>query len=336
VNKMRFGMVGAGAIAHTYIQAFDQLTTGQLVGVADTRIEAAQTVAERMHCPAFTSYQEMCEETDCEAVVVCTPPITHPEICCWFLERGIHVLCEKPLAINPEDAQMMVAAAERSEATLKMASKFRYVSDVIAAKSIIASGLIGEIILFENAFTSRVDMKNRWNSDPLIAGGGVLIDNGTHSVDIMRYLLGPIVEIQVIEGRRVQDIPVEDTVRVFVRSAAGVTGTIDLSWSLNKELPYFLSIYGSTGTLHVGWKESKYRRAGDAEWTVFGRGYDKLQAFSNKLDNFVRSIQGLEPSLISFQDALASVEVINAAYDAMWRSTWVPVATDLSQSVSTA
>jgi predicted dehydrogenase len=333
---MRFGMVGAGAIAHTYIQAFDQLTTGQLVGVADTRIEAAQTVAERMHCPAFTSYQEMCEETDCEAVVVCTPPITHPEICCWFLERGIHVLCEKPLAINPEDAQMMVAAAERSEATLKMASKFRYVSDVIAAKSIIASGLIGEIILFENAFTSRVDMKNRWNSDPLIAGGGVLIDNGTHSVDIMRYLLGPIVEIQVIEGRRVQDIPVEDTVRVFVRSAAGVTGTIDLSWSLNKELPYFLSIYGSTGTLHVGWKESKYRRAGDAEWTVFGRGYDKLQAFSNKLDNFVRSIQGLEPSLISFQDALASVEVINAAYDAMWRSTWVPVATDLSQSVSTA
>jgi predicted dehydrogenase len=332
---MRFGMVGAGAIAHTYIQAFDQLTTGQLVGVADTRIEAAQTLAERMHCPAFTSYQEMYEETGCDAVVVCTPPITHPEICCWFLERGVHVLCEKPLAINPEDAQMMVAAAERSEATLKMASKFRYVSDVIAAKSIIASGLIGEIILFENAFTSRVDMKNRWNSDPVIAGGGVLIDNGTHSVDIMRYLLGPIAEIQVIEGRRVQEIPVEDTVRVFVRSAAGVTGTIDLSWSLNKELPYFLSIYGSTGTLHVGWKESKYRRAGDAEWTVFGRGYDKLQAFSNKLDNFVRSIQGLEPSLISFQDALASVEVISAAYDAMWRSTWVPVATDLSQSVST-
>jgi len=335
MSKMRFGMVGAGAIANTYVQAFGQLSTGQLVGVTDVRLEAAQTVAERMRCPAFTSYEEMYDATGCDAVVVCTPPVTHPEICCWFLERGVHVLCEKPLAINPEDAQMMVAAAERSEATLKMASKFRYVSDVIAAKSIIASGLIGEIILFENAFTSRVDMKSRWNSDPAIGGGGVLIDNGTHSVDIMRYLLGPLAEIQVIEGRRVQDIPVEDTVRVFVRSAGGVTGTIDLSWSLNKELPYYLSIYGSSGTLHVGWKESKYRRAGDADWTLFGRGYDKLQAFGNKLDNFVRSIQGVEPSLISFQDALASVEVISAAYDAMWRSTWVPVATDLSQSVST-
>lgn len=334
-NKTRFGLVGAGAIANTYAQAFAQLTTGRLVGIADVRFDAAQALAERMNCPAFASYEEMAEQTGCEAAVVCTPPVTHPEICCWLLKQGVHVLCEKPLAVSLEDAQKMADAAEQSAATLRMASKFRYVQDVIQAKSILASGLIGEIILFENAFTSRVDMKNRWNSDPTIAGGGVLIDNGTHSVDIMRYLLGPIVEIQVVEGHRIQDIPVEDTVRLFVRSKAGVLGTIDLSWSLNKELPYYLSIYGSAGTLHVGWKESKYRRAGDADWTVFGRGYDKLQAFTSKLDNFTRSIQGLEPSLISFQDALASVEVINAAYDALWRSTWARVATDLSQSVST-
>ena len=71
-------------------------------------------------------------------------------------------------------------------------------------------------------------------------------------------------------------------------------GSIDLSWSLNKELPYYLSVYGSAGTLHVGWKESKFRRAGDAEWTVFGNGYDKVQAFGSQIDNFVRSIRGLE------------------------------------------
>jgi predicted dehydrogenase len=217
-----------------------------------------------------------------------------------------------------------------------MASKFRYARDVVEAKSIVASGLIGDVVLFENSFTSRVEMKNRWNSDPTISGGGVLVDNGTHSVDILRYFLGPLVEIQVVEGRRVQDIPVEDTVRVFVRSAAGVMGSIDLSWSLNKELPYYISVYGSSGTLHVGWKESKFRRAGDAEWTLFGNGYDKVQAFRSQIDNFVRAINGIEFPLITLTDALASVEVIDAAYDAMWRASWVPIASDLSESLAAA
>jgi predicted dehydrogenase len=332
-NKMRIGLIGAGAVAQTYGQAFSHSTSAQLVGIADVRADAAAALAEKMGCPEFASYHEMLAETECEAAVVCTPPATHHDICCRLLARGVHVLCEKPLAIGPEEARAMFAAAERSVATLTMASKFRYARDVVAAKSIVASGLIGEIILLGNAFTSRVEMKSRWNSDPTISGGGVLIDNGTHSVDIMRYFLGPLVEIQVVEGRRVQDISVEDTVRVFVRTAAGVMGSMDLSWSLNKELPYYLSVYGSAGTLHVGWKESKFRRAGDADWTLFGNGYDKVQAFKCQLDNFVRSIGGLEAPLITLSDALASVEVIDAAYDAMWRETWVPIATELSQSL---
>lgn len=335
-TKMRMGLIGAGGIAQTYVQALEQSATAELVGVADVRISAAQALAERMGCPAFASYEEMLSQTQCEAAILCTPPVTHPEICCSLLDRGIHVLCEKPLAVGPEEARTMVHAAERSDAQLTMASKFRYARDVVEAKSIVASGLIGDVVLFENAFTSRVEMKSRWNSDPTISGGGVLVDNGTHSVDILRYFLGPLVEIQVVEGRRIQDIPVEDTVRVFVRSAAGVMGSIDLSWSLNKELPYYLSVYGSGGTLHVGWKESKFRRASDSEWTVFGNGYEKVQAFRSQIDNFVRSIRGLEAPLITLADALASVEVIDAAYDAMWRAAWVPIDSGLSQSLAVA
>src|SRR5262245_23139835 len=333
-TKMRLGLIGAGGIAQTYVQALAQSETAELVGVADVRTEAAKAMAERMGCAAFGSHEELLEQTACAGAIVCTPPVTHPEICCALLDRGVHVLCEKPLAIGPEEARAMVEAAERSEAQLTMASKFRYARDVVEAKSIVASGLIGDVVLFENAFTSRVEMKNRWNSDPTISGGGVLVDNGTHSVDILRYFLGPLVEIQVVEGRRIQDIPVEDTVRVFVRSAAGVMGSIDLSWSLNKELPFYISVYGSSGTLHVGWKESKFRRASDAEWTVFGNGYDKVQAFRSQIDNFVRSIHDVEAPLITLADALGSVEVISAAYEAMWRDAWVPIDTELSQSLA--
>lgn len=330
--KMRFGLVGAGAIAQTWCQAFEQSSSAEIVGIVDVREDLAAAAAERMKCKPFEDIADLAEEVFPEAVVLCTPPSTHPAICAWFLNRGVHVLCEKPLAVGLEEAQAMLDAAERSDALLTMASKFRYVTDVVQAKSIVSSGLIGDIVLFENAFTSRVDMSNRWNADPLISGGGVLIDNGTHSVDILRYFLGPLVELQVIEGKRIQDIPVEDTVRMFVRSADGVMGSIDLSWSLNKDLPNYLSIYGSQGTMHVGWKESKYRRAGDKEWTIFGQGYDKFQAFGSQLDNFVRAARGEELPLITLADALASVEVIEAGYEAMWRASWVPIENQLSQA----
>jgi predicted dehydrogenase len=219
----------------------------------------------------------------------------------------------------------MIDAAERAGVLLTMASKFRYVEDVIKAKSIVASGILGEIILFENAFTARVDMSMRWNSNPSISGGGVLIDNGTHSVDLMRYFLGPLMEVHAVEGKRVQGLPVEDTARLFVQSVGGVMGSVDLSWSINKELDSYLNIYGSQGTVQVGWKESRYRQQSSRDWVVFGKGYNKVQAFRDQIGNFARAIRRQEPLLITPEDALASVEVIEAAYRSLREAAWTRV-----------
>jgi predicted dehydrogenase len=180
-------------------------------------------------------------------------------------------------------------------------------------------------VLFENAFTARVDMSRRWNADPRIAGGGVLIDNGTHSVDIVRYFLGPIEAVEAVEGKRIQGLQVEDTVRLFVRTHSGVLGSIDLSWSLNKELESYIDIYGSNGIVRVGWKESKYRPTSSPGWIVFGKGYDKVEAFQRQVENFCRAIRGEEKLLITAADALASVQVIEAAYESLRHDDWVGV-----------
>jgi predicted dehydrogenase len=324
-KKLRFGIVGAGAIAQVYAEVFKNLEDARLIAVADVRAETAQALSEGIGCHPYNSYQAMAKKEKLDAVIICTPPVTHPEICLHFLERKVHVLCEKPLSIDVKSARLMVAAAKNLDLKLTMASKFRYVEDVIRAKSIVASGILGEIVLFENSFTSRIDMSSRWNADINISGGGVLIDNGTHSVDLMRYFLGPLAEVQVVEGKRLQGLAVEDTVRIFVRSTSDIMGSIDLSWTINKELDSYIHIYGSHGTVFVGWKESKYRQSSSRDWIVFGKGYDKLQAFRSQIKNFCMAILGEQPLLIDAEDALASVEVIEATYAALRQNQWVAV-----------
>lgn len=322
---VKFGLVGAGGIAQAYVQAFSQTHLAELVAIADVRPEAANVMAEGAKCQAFATHQEMLANVDLDAVIICTPPSTHPEICIELAQQGKHILCEKPFSIRLEDAIAMKAAAQASGVLLTMASKFRYAEDVIKAKSIVESGVLGEIVLFENAFTSRVDMSSRWNSNPVVSGGGVLIDNGTHSLDVMRYFLGPLAEIQVVEGKRIQGLPVEDTVRIFAQSQSGIMGNIDLSWSINKELDDYLRIYGAEGTISVGWQESKYRRSTSQDWVVFGQGYNKVQSFCSQIENFSQAISNKEPLLITVEDAIASVEAIEAAYQSLKQDHWTPI-----------
>lgn len=329
-DLLRLGLVGAGAIAQSYIKALEDSPLARWVGIADVRPEATAAAAELMGCDSYRSYKELADRAKCDAVVICTPPSCHAQIATHFIERGVAVLCEKPLSIDVDSARAICDAADRNGVVMAMASKFRYVEDVIRARSIVTSGLLGEIVLLENAFTATVDMSRRWNADAKISGGGVLIDNGTHSVDIVRYLLGPISQVLVVEGKRIQDLQVEDTVNMFMRTAGGVSVNVDLSWSINKELDDYIRIFGSSGTIRVGWRESSYRQTSSPDWVVFGSGYDKLSAFRSQLDNFCSRVLGTEPLLIGTEDAVASVEVIRAAYDSLAENRWATVDTTRS------
>lgn len=327
-EPVRCALIGAGRIAQTYAQAFATCDDVELVAVVDVNLDAAQKTAAGFGCPTFqTPSQLMAAGPDVDAAVICAPPNTHRDLAIQFVQHGWHVLCEKPFTIDSISARDMIAVARNRDRVLTMASKFRYVTDVIKARELIRSGLLGEVVLWENAFTSRVEMGNRWNADPSVSGGGVLMDNGTHSVDLMRYFLGPLAEVQVVEGKRVQALCVEDTVRIYVRSASGVLGSIDLSWSINKEQDAYLIIHGSLGTLQVGWKESKYRLHNQTGWTVFGQGYDKTQAFRSQLSNFAKAIRGDERLIITAEDALASVQVVEAAYRSLRKPHWTAVRT---------
>jgi predicted dehydrogenase len=328
-----FAIVGTGSIAQAYEAAFRGYSRAEIRAVCDVNLEAAQMYAARIGCEAYPCIDDMLGDTHVDAAVVCTPPATHEALSIELLNRGVNVLCEKPLSTSVASATRMLECAKANNLLLTMASKFRYVSDIRMAKALVDVRAIGELVFVENAFTSRIEMANRWNSDPSMSGGGVLIDNGTHAVDILRYFLGHLADVQIVEGRRIQGLPVEDTVRLFVRNDDGVMGASDLSWTIDKEMSTYLRVYGSEGTILVGWKESKYRRSSDGDWARFGRGYDKIQAFRSQITNFCEAICGEAELLITPRDALASVETICAAYAALERSRWESITTQFEDVI---
>ena len=324
-GKVRLGIVGAGGIAKAYQDLLPASATAVAVGVADVRADAAEAMASALGCPAFTDAADLAAVDGLEAVVICTPPVTHPGLADTFFERGIAVLSEKPLAIDAEAARRMVAAAERAGVPFTMATKFRFCDDVVRARALIDEGALGTVRVLENAFTSRIDMSGRWNSDPAISGGGVLVDNGTHSVDLARFIQGPVREVLAVELTRPAGFQVDDTARLFLRHDGGTESTVDLSWSIDKSLADFLRIYGTTGEIRVGWRESAWRRYGE-DWQVIGTGYAKGPAMGGALDAFCRAVRGDAPLAVTTDDAVAASAVIDAAYASLASGRWAAVA----------
>jgi predicted dehydrogenase len=324
-ETIRFGIIGAGRIAEAYASAFQKTRNARLTCIADVHPASLESMASKWGCVPFDSHTALVKSGLVDAVIVSTPPVTHDPICLHFLNEKIPVLCEKPVSLSPESARFIRKRAAENKTLFAMASKFRYAEDVVRARNIVASDILGQIVLFENTFMSYVDMSARWNANPQVSGGGVLIDNGTHSVDIMRYFLGSLSSIHVVSGIRLQNLPVEDTVHATVRAESGAIGRVDLSWSINKQCDDYIAIYGTKGTLRVGWKGSFYRQEGSPNWVQFGKGYDKVQSFRDQIENFSASVQGLQTMNIDATDAVASVDVIRAGYQALESESWVSI-----------
>jgi len=330
---LRLLLVGCGGIAQAYLQALARTAELLCVAAVDPDPAARARFQAQRPKPAYATVQEaLSEGHQPQAALVLAPPDQHEPLTVLLLAHGLHVLCEKPLAPTPAAAQRMLAAARTAGRLLMLGSKFRYTADVLAARQLLDNGFCGEVVLYENVFCSHVAMAQRWHADPARSGGGVLIDNGCHSVDLARYLLGPIARIQAMFGRQVQDLVVEDTARVLFTSQDGALGSIDLSWSVHKETTAYVRLHGTCGTIEIGWRESRCKQVGEPGWRVFGHGYDKVAAFAAQLRNFAGVIQGRETPILDELDAMASVQVIDAAYRSQREARWLAVATSPSAS----
>ena len=324
-EPLPLAIVGCGLIAKAYVQALQRVPALRLLAVVDPVPSAREGLVANHDVRRFATVDELARAgLPLAAALVLAPPHRHEDLCTALLQRGMHVLCEKPLAPTVEVAQRMLAAARKAGRRLMLGSKFRYTADVVAARALLDAGSCGEIVLYENVFCSHVDMTQRWNARAAESGGGVLIDNGCHSVDLARFLLGPIARLQAQFGRRAQPVEVEDTARILFTSRSGALGSIDLSWSVHKETPAYVRIHGTRGTIEIGWQQSRWKEV-SGPWQVFGQGYDKVTAFAAQLANFAASIAGAEAAVTTDEDAMASVVAVACAYRAAAEERWIAI-----------
>lgn len=325
-EQIRFGLIGCGRIAQSHILACNETKEVKLVAVADVAEEVAASVSEAVGLSSYyTDFREMADKESLDAVIVCSPPDTHMAVVSDLMKRRVNVLCEKPFTITYDDALNLQLLSEVNGALLMMASKFRFVDDVIRSRGIIQAGMLGDVVLFDLAFCSRLNMNNRWNAKREVSGGGVLMDNGPHAVDIIRFLLGPIEQVQGRHGRQVQGVEVEDTSQLRFQSGGGVIGIVDLSWSILKGTDYYINVHGTEGMLQIGWRDSRYRQVEKADWITFGSGYNKQRAFNHQLRHFVECLRGNQQPIITIDDAVESVRVIEAAYRSVEENRWLLV-----------
>ena len=193
-KKLRVAVIGVGGIAQNqHLPAYEKIDNVDVVAVCDINEPRVKMVAEKFNVPkACTDYKEILEMDNLDAIDICTPNYLHSVIACAALEKGLHVLCEKPDAVSVAEAEKMKAAAEKSGKCLMVIRNNRYWPTSGFLKKFIGDGKMGEIYAARCGWQRRRGIPGRggWFTTKAQSGGGPLIDLGVHMIDLALWLMG--------------------------------------------------------------------------------------------------------------------------------------------------
>jgi UDP-N-acetyl-2-amino-2-deoxyglucuronate dehydrogenase len=252
VRKIRTAVLGCGKVGETHAKAYNSLDQADLAGFYDPIKERAEEFAHRFGGKPYQHIEDLLDSGDVDAVSVCTPHFTHAELAVQAAGRKVHVLLEKPMAPDLKSCDRAIEACSQAGVKLGVVSQRRLYPSVLRVKEAIETGKIGSPILgmvhvlgWRSDDYYRMDSwRGRWSTE----GGGVMLTQATHQLDLFQWFMGPIKEVMGYWGNlNHPEVEVEDTAVASVLFVNGALGTIALSNSQNPGLYARIHVFGSNG-----------------------------------------------------------------------------------------
>lgn len=331
--RLGVGVVGCGLIGARRASVAAATHGSRVVAVTDFERSRAEEVAAATGATAVVGWEAVVEDPSVDIVVVATTHDWLAPVSVGALQAGKHVLCEKPMSRSCREAEQILLAAQSGRAFVHVGFNHRYHPAVRRAHDLACAGEIGDLLFIRCRYGhgGRTGYEREWRLNPELSGGGELLDQGMHAIDLIRWFLGEVDEVAGMTATWVWQSPVEDNVFALFRTPRGQVASLHASWSQWKNL-FSFEIFGVAGSLVV---EGLGKSYGTEKLTVHRRaaagppqedvmeypGPDR--SWEAEWEEIVESIGKGQPPPTRGVDGLAALRLVEAVYAAARSGTTV-------------
>jgi predicted dehydrogenase len=321
---VRFAIVGCGLIGQKRMRSLR--AEDQVVAVADPVKERAQALAAQARgAAALTDWRAAVERPDVDAVFVSTSNDALAAVTLAAVEAGKHVLVEKPAARNPDELVPVIAAADRRGVCVQVGFNHRYHPAFQQARALLDTGALGPLMFIRARYGhgGRLGYEKEWRADPAVSGGGELLDQGVHLIDLSRWFLGDFPHVQGHVATFFWNMPAEDNGFLLLRTAAGQVAWLHATWTEWKNT-FSFEIFGRHAKLHVEGLGGSYGverlsfykmkpAMGPPDTTIWEYpGED--HSWRLELETFARAVADRRPAPVTLRDAQAALKIVHEVY----------------------
>lgn len=321
METIGIGILGAGRMGESHAWVYEQLNGVRVQAIADFDESKAKTFADKYHTQWVTDYKQLLDRKDIQAIDICLPHTLHMKAVMDAAAAGKHILCEKPLEVTHSRMSSMLQVCKDNKITLMPGHTHRFYPENILTKKLIREGKIGTPIMIQDTVTMLGMQEGcpRWMGTHELAGGGILMNNGVHSIDRIRYWMGAEIETVYARcGRFALDIDeqVEDQGTLMVTLDNGTYGTSHVSWITPKPLGTCSArIQGTKGILEVQAWGKTVKFTGLFENNTEEIPVEGESGMFAEIREFISALQENREPSVSLNDGFMAVSGVLAAYE---------------------